>query len=341
MFKSMVLYGLSALMFVAGGANAAQNCATYSVAPGDTLRLISEQYYGQRDLSPIIYAANAAVVGPNPNTIEIGMTLEIPCRDGMTIAEPTAFLALIGPETPTGLAPRFAAKAGRSPFMARDNSGILPDILSAALRAGGFEGALDIARPETTSDVLRTSTQPAALLAFPWVRPSCETPETLSPQSAYLCQNYSFSAPLYEITLGVFTTSNSPLALAHGAAAFTGTTICVPQFHTDDLLRNNGISAVSTLVSAPDFQSCLTGVMRGDYDAFVADYQSFGAFSPNTDGLTDIPAFAQTSTLHAMAYTQNPAAMQVLGMANTGLKQILASGEWFRIVNRHLPQMSN
>jgi len=85
MFKSLVLYGLSALLLVSGAARAAENCDTYSVIPGDTLRLISEKYYGVRDLSPIIYEANMGVIGANPNTIEIGMELAIPCRSDMRL----------------------------------------------------------------------------------------------------------------------------------------------------------------------------------------------------------------------------------------------------------------
>jgi hypothetical protein len=57
--------------------------------------------------------------------------------------------------------------------------------------------------------------------------------------------------------------------------------------------------------------------------------------------MVDIPAFAKTSTLRAIAYTMNPAAMEVLNMTNAGLNKILSSGEWFAIVNQHLAQLTN
>ncbi len=60
-------------------------CESYTVASGDTLRLIAERVYGSRDSSSIIFEANRGVVGGNPNSIEIGMQLNIPC--GM--AEPS------------------------------------------------------------------------------------------------------------------------------------------------------------------------------------------------------------------------------------------------------------
>ncbi len=344
MFKSLVLYGLSALLLAGGAARAAENCATYSVIPGDTLRLISEKYYGVRELSPIIYEANIGVIGANPNSIEIGMELAIPCRSNMRSPQPTAFLTLITPDIqpPEGGAPRFLAKAGETPFISRDGSGIIPDILAAALRAGGYDIPLEVERPMGITGVLQAASEPTALLSFPWARPDCGNVAMLSPQSAYVCANYTFSDPLFEITLGLFTPADSPLAGAETASRFAGASLCVPVFHTADLLNQNGIAATSaTITLAPDFKTCLAGMDAGEFDAVLADYQSFGLIAPASSGLVDIPAFAQKTTLHAIAYNQNPAALEVVEIANAGLKKILMSGEWFGIVNQHLASMSN
>lgn len=62
-------------------------CEPYTVASGDTLRLIAERVYGSRDLSPVIYNANRGVVGGNPNNIEIGMQLNIPCGSAGVASE--------------------------------------------------------------------------------------------------------------------------------------------------------------------------------------------------------------------------------------------------------------
>ncbi|MCA1776377.1 MAG: LysM peptidoglycan-binding domain-containing protein [Loktanella sp.] len=50
---------------------------TYVVQPGDTLRIIAEAFYGDRDASPRIAAANTDTL-PDPDLIEIGMELVIP-----------------------------------------------------------------------------------------------------------------------------------------------------------------------------------------------------------------------------------------------------------------------
>ena len=73
---------LAALMAGSVWAADAEPCSTYTVGRGDTLRLIAESAYGSRDQSPIIYNANRSVVGSNPNAIEVGMVLTIPCADG-------------------------------------------------------------------------------------------------------------------------------------------------------------------------------------------------------------------------------------------------------------------
>lgn len=56
----------------------------YTVVSGDSLSLIAGRYYGDVLLWPIIYDANRAVVGPDPNLIQPGQRLTIPKLDGYT-----------------------------------------------------------------------------------------------------------------------------------------------------------------------------------------------------------------------------------------------------------------
>jgi hypothetical protein len=50
----------------------------YVVAPGDTMRSIAQQAYGDPDLWPKIYAANREQVGADPNSLQVGEHLKIP-----------------------------------------------------------------------------------------------------------------------------------------------------------------------------------------------------------------------------------------------------------------------
>lgn len=59
----------------AGGSN-----RTYTVQPGDSLSAIAQKFYGDGSEQSWrkIYDANKAVIGPDPNQIQVGMILIIP-----------------------------------------------------------------------------------------------------------------------------------------------------------------------------------------------------------------------------------------------------------------------
>jgi nucleoid-associated protein YgaU len=50
----------------------------YVVQPGDTLRSIAQQRYGDSEAWSKIYEANRALIGPNPDALQVGMRLRIP-----------------------------------------------------------------------------------------------------------------------------------------------------------------------------------------------------------------------------------------------------------------------
>jgi hypothetical protein len=52
----------------------------YIVQPGDTLRSIALDQYGDAELWQMIYQANRSTVGPNPDALVAGKTLQIPVR---------------------------------------------------------------------------------------------------------------------------------------------------------------------------------------------------------------------------------------------------------------------
>jgi hypothetical protein len=52
----------------------------YVVQPGDTLRSIALEQYGDAELWQTIYQANRATIGPNPDALVAGTTLQIPAH---------------------------------------------------------------------------------------------------------------------------------------------------------------------------------------------------------------------------------------------------------------------
>jgi len=66
---------------VAGGAGTpapAQGATEYVVQPGDTLRSIALEQYGDAEQWQRIYDANRAAIGPNPDALVVGSKLELP-----------------------------------------------------------------------------------------------------------------------------------------------------------------------------------------------------------------------------------------------------------------------
>jgi nucleoid-associated protein YgaU len=52
--------------------------AEYVVQPGDTLRSIAQQQYGDAEQWPRIYQANRDAIGPDPDALKAGTRLELP-----------------------------------------------------------------------------------------------------------------------------------------------------------------------------------------------------------------------------------------------------------------------
>lgn len=64
--------------------------SVYKVIAGDSLSIIAGKYLSDVLLWPLIYDANKAKIGPNPNLINIGLTLSIPDINQFTPGELTA-----------------------------------------------------------------------------------------------------------------------------------------------------------------------------------------------------------------------------------------------------------
>ena len=74
-----------------GTASAQQACSTYTVQQGDTLYKISRAAFnGDHNYHDDIYRLNRSAIGSNPNYLEAGLHLEIPCPSGASAPAQTA-----------------------------------------------------------------------------------------------------------------------------------------------------------------------------------------------------------------------------------------------------------
>ena len=347
-------------------------CESYTVVKGDTLRLIAERVYGSRDDSPFIYDANRSVVGGNPNTIEIGMQLVIPCGAGDSVgisivtgatpivvespsdsgipAAPTAVVeAPVEQESPPVTVdtvdvvfpdqPAFISVGMYPPFSDGDGNGMMTSIVRAALGNSEYLSSISVNAVSLPFDPLMASADPDVVLSFPWINPGCDNSEFLSEKSRNLCDNYQFSHKAYEIVMTFFVADRGGLAQATDASQFFGKRICVPEQYPTNHLREAGFNEQSvTIVRGNSVAECMSKLLSGQVDVVNADYLSVEATYAAINRqsiIVENPSFTWIRSVHAIANV-NPASLQTLSAFNDGLNNIKANGDWLTVIQPFL-----
>jgi hypothetical protein len=202
--------GAAALLAGACGGALAQSIdcgGVYVIARGDILRAIAPRSYGTGVFQPI-YQANAAVIGPNPNLIEVGTCLRIPCLDDAAAPAPapqaaTAGATLVAVTRPEpaaaipatgGRGAQFIGVDGNAPFSDGDlaGGGLFIKLLSLAMqRSGADAGEIDFA-PDWPAQLSALLPGGGYDVGFPWVRPDCDRPATLGAESRARCRSFDF-----------------------------------------------------------------------------------------------------------------------------------------------------
>ena len=78
--KKVVMSATAVTALSAGAAAAQEACTNYTVADGDTMATIAIAAYGTSNYQPI-FNANRNVI-TNPNALDPGLVLALPCEDG-------------------------------------------------------------------------------------------------------------------------------------------------------------------------------------------------------------------------------------------------------------------
>ena len=400
--------------------HAEEVCATHVVAKGDTLRAIAKQTYGSERDYRYIYDANRPGLGISPHMIRIGMTLVLPCIEGLTTAsvptieaepEKVEEVAEVE-ETPVATAlptpPKFeqtqpsaaealaaaqaradakvaaqaearraaAAKAAADaaakaaaiaaaqveeetaaieitevklvgfannpPYSDPElqNGGLIATIIQTALVRGG---APEITETEFVDRAV-TDKASAALpesfhLSFPWLLPDCKLSE-LDRDIADLCDNFAFSAPIYEAQMAMFTTSEGSFSGATMEHDLVGARICRPaSMHTYDLLEDGMAEQAISLESAADLANCFDDLQNDVVDIVSVNGLTADVYFNATgsrDNIVELTELASIHTVHAMTRKDNPEGNIVLDQLNSGLWEMFSSGEWGAVAKDYL-----
>lgn len=224
---------------------------TYTIQRGDTLQKVTRMAYGEGLSFNFLYRANRDVVGPNPSLIEVGMVLQIPCRDGQTAGAaapapaPTAASSTASASesasTVTGesaassasttSAPRvqaaslsgipnrrpfrFITGTDWAPFTNADQAegGMITDIMRTALSTVAAEDEYQIDYVRDWNAHLQPLLSDVAYdFSIPWFRPNCDKIDLLGENSRLRCQELKFSDPLFEMITSYYVNANSGFA---------------------------------------------------------------------------------------------------------------------------------
>lgn len=336
-----------ALTLCAGAGMAQEACKSYRVTTGDTLLKIAEKAYGSGKYR-MIYDANVVTIGSDPNRIEIGMMLRLPCADG---SMPAAVVA--APVEPSAAAVAAAAEETAPIVVITGND--FPPFTDESLPGRGMftelvETAAYRADPEKKFEIQFVNDWDAHLdlllpaLAFdgsfPWSKPDCDQAESLSAHDQNRCANYDFSEPFYEVVDGFFARKDSQYAVALKHEDLFGSRICRPEGYSTAHLDAAGLSEpIIKLYRPAQVSDCFQALMTSSVDVISLDslvaadnIASLGL----GDEIVENQNLGEVNELYVVVNKKHPRAKETLDLLNTGLREMVSSGEWYEIVSTAL-----
>jgi ABC-type amino acid transport substrate-binding protein len=331
---------------------AQEACSTYAVSPGDTLGTIAFSAYGTYDYQ-ILFDANRAIVGTNPNNVAVGTVLSLPCEDReltdgpsrQTIIDQQNLARASAPTESTGYQPpmRMLTGSNWAPFSEEtmNGGGFLTILSKTAMERGGNTRPYSISFVNdwgSHMDVLLPSG--AFDVGLGWMMPDCTKIDMLSDTSARRCLEYIASVPLYEPVMSYFTAAGSKWANATSFEDLKGATVCRNEGYTTHDLEEEGIAPPDiTYIHPIAPEECIEAILFGTADITGMELQSA------TDTITklgvgqemvEISPLSKLLPLRILAHKSNPYAHDFINMLNRGLNEMRQSGEWYAIVSGSL-----
>ena len=358
---------LSSLVIFAGLCGAfsapamAQTCGEdYTMQDGDSLAKIAAKVYGKSSQWTLIFYANQDRLGSGENLLVPGLAIRIPCVDtAQTAKTPDPAIATVvatTPSTQTALSSeikriQFLTASDYAPFTdaALPNGGMLTDIVGAAM--AGFktdtkaEFDYNIAWVNDWAAHLNPLLISRAFdMGFPWAKPNCQNFEELDANAKYRCQKFFFSTPLFEEQTLVFLRKDSPIKMEN-ESELVGKKLCRPTGYTTFDLDEQGRNWVKekkvTLLSPPTVEACLRMIMDGTADAMPINEMTGRSAVIRLDLADKVRVVEKPLsfvTLHVIIAKSHPNARAMLYYVNSAIEKLKASGNYDRIVEKHLQQ---
>jgi polar amino acid transport system substrate-binding protein len=339
----------------------AQTCgADYVLKEGDTLAQIATRVYGDPAQWTIILYANQDRLGTNESLLVPGFALKVPCVSGLQPQQPlppiatTPAQAVAAPEaaySTSSLVRRveLLTAEGYTPYAGRllEGGGMLTDVISAAMglvkeeTRGRFDYSISWVNDWTAhlNPLLMTHAFDAG---FPWERPDCDGGTLLDASSQFRCQKFFFSDALTEVATYVFVRKDSRIKTLN-SEDIAGSTLCRPSVRLTHELDQGGRDWLKDgkikLVRPNTIDECFRLLDNATVDG-VVEAELVGRTSINALGMADrvqpIEQPLALTSLHAVVSKSHPQARAILYYINTSMAKLRDSGEYERILARHL-----
>lgn len=324
---------------------AQEACGTYKIKRGDSLRNIAKKAYGVEDYLRI-YRENLNEIGRDPNIINVGVVLRLPCADGALPA--TTDEAEEAPATDWAANPDVGNNPAVVSFVAANDYKPYTDesLPGQGLITSLITHAMLRANPEQEVEIIFVNDRAAHLDAllptlafdasFPWSRPGCESQGTLTKTEGYACQYYNYSDPIYEIVEGFFTRNGSAYEGAVVNGDLSGAKVCRPEGYPTSHLELAGLMPPTiNLVQPTGVTGCFEQLMTGSVDVVALDTRT-GEQAMTELGLqnsvTSNPNLVTIVPMQVAVHKANPEGQNLIDTLNLGLQVMLVSGEWHDII---------
>ncbi len=358
-----------AIALMTTAASAQDLCSVYTVRPGDTLSQIanaagvSNGYQG-------VYASNRNVLS-NPNIIEVGMKLTIPCADGSepttdavaetdpvveAIAAPVVE-AIVEPAVEPAVEPipqvtaapvdlatlKFLTGGNYAPFVDEKlpGGGMMVEIITAAMARGDADQDIKFTVINDWGAHLTELLPSGAFDAgFPWFLPDCNKMDLYSEGTKARCTDFDASDPLFEIAVGYYAKPGNAASSAATYDDLKGKRLCRPEgWFTFDLEAQGLVEPAVTMLVPPTQVDCWRALEDDQVDVVTFDAlpaEADIATLKISDNVKEIMPLAGIVTSHVFIPKNNPNGKAYMGMINQGLADIRSDGTWFSIVSTRM-----
>lgn len=338
---------------------AAQSCGSeYVIQEGESLAQIAQRVYGNSSQWSVIFYANQDRLGASATLLVPGQAITIPCIGQQQGAPESGAPAAAqnAPAQPAGFVLssmvrriEFLTAEGYTPYTDRtlQNGGLMLDLLTASMELiqeqaqGSFSFNISWVNDWAAhlNPLLITRAFDSGL---PWPKLDCSDMDSLDATSQYKCQKFFFSDPFYEDVIVLFVKNESPI-LFNSDDEILGKTLCGTRGRSSFDLNKDRRRWVSdnmvVLMQPQTAEECFRLLDEGTVDAVVISDLTGRAVATSMGmqarvRTTERPVHIET--LHAIIAKTHPHARTILYYINSSLTRLRESGEYDKIVSRHL-----